>query len=102
MSTRRPIVNPSDYARENRIAPRNPPPLFDFDEDERERISRWLERMIVDLGFRMEELGPRVDAITLEKHRRGQMAYYKHAKKFCKWLLHKLKYRDKYDTEDQS
>lgn len=90
------IFHPSSNEIENSAPPREIPKMFAFSGDEKEKVSRWLVRMMVDMEFRIEETGEKPVSKTALKWWKGQRAYYRHARKFCKFLLHHLELRDNF------
>ncbi len=88
--------NPSPQEIEDSAPPRELPKMFDFTDDEKEKVHRWLSRMMADMEFRIEETGDRPEAITALRWWKGQRAYYKHCRKFCKFMMHNIELRDNF------
>lgn len=65
-------------------------------DDEKCKFSRILEHEIVQLSFRMEEMGTRPEAVAVKRWWSGQLSYYKHARKFCRGILKQLQRRDNF------
>lgn len=89
-------VKPTASDIENAIGPRKIPGMFAMDERCRDIFINFLRREIVNLGFRIEELGDKPQAVAMLKHWRGQRDYYKHAIKYNKWLIHQLQRKPKF------
>jgi len=85
---RRVAMNPSedDFARFD--LPRQLPHETPFEPYTRERISRWIHRMIARLEFDMLNQGKLSERTTViqRRHWRNSLRYLKHCRKFLKWL----------------
>lgn len=75
------------------------PPMFDFTDDERFKVERWLDRMMIHFEFRMEELGPPSEIDAVRQWQQSMRRYWKHCRKFCRFLKKGLACRDRLDPD---
>lgn len=66
------------------------PAAVKFDGHEVAKIQLWLDRMIAQYQFKMEEMAMGPVSKPVKKWRDGQVRYWRHCIKFMKWQLHTI------------